>query len=239
MVIALLVTIIAVLANSNARARRESAARAITLQGKDAALKTARDAVTQMLSRVGTDTYLDVPLSHPLRANLLEDAIKLYDALRAEGGADHDLNREEAAALQTLAVLQRELGRHDDAGRSLERCIRLLISAHASDPDPPSVREAIAEAELVLAYTWEYQTVPPSSDDPKVESQYRHVLALYQELERDWPQRRWQYVLVLRYLAGLEARRQHRDEAKRLWREGIANGEAYLAQEQRRHRSTD
>ena len=69
-VVVLLVTAIALLTAKNSSIRREAAA-------KDTALVTARQAVDQMLKRVADDKLINMPLGHPLRAELLQDALKI------------------------------------------------------------------------------------------------------------------------------------------------------------------
>jgi hypothetical protein len=53
---------------------------------------------------------------------------------------------------------------------------------------------------------------------------------MYQDLERDWPERRQPVVHCLRHLADLAFERDDRSEAERYWREAIARGESYLEQ---------
>ena len=108
------------------RATRESAAKAAALTEKDAALVTAREAVDQMLFRVGSDRLNNVPLAHPLRQSLLSDALQFYEALLLQSEDDPTLRDQAADVLNAMGGIQRELGRYDDARRSFEREIELL-----------------------------------------------------------------------------------------------------------------
>jgi serine/threonine protein kinase len=219
----LLMTAVVILAASNARIRLASAT-------KDAALAAAYNAVDQMLTRVANDKFSDMPMSHPLRQALLEDALRIYEGFLAQAEGDVRLRGDMAHVLFTMAGLERELGRYADAARSAQRSIDLLRAAVATDPNPPEMLEQLAKAELDLAYTLEWSTDPPQSDNRAVESQYRKALRLFQQLEADWPDRRQAYVICLRYLAGLAYRRGDLAEAERTWRQSIARGEAYLDQ---------
>jgi tRNA A-37 threonylcarbamoyl transferase component Bud32/tetratricopeptide (TPR) repeat protein len=228
-VASLLVAAVALLATSNAQIRHESDARARALRQKDAALDMAYLAVDQMLTRVANDKFSDLPMSHPLRQLLLEDALRLYQGFVAQADNPGRLQGEMANVLHRMVGLQRELGRYADAANSSKQCIELLEAAAPTDPHPPLLRERLASAQLDLGYTLEC-LAGPKSDDPKVEAQYRKALQQFTALERDWPQRRQPYVICLRYLAGVADRRADHAEAERLWKESIARGEAYLEQ---------
>jgi eukaryotic-like serine/threonine-protein kinase len=226
----LLVVAVAILSLSNARIRRESAAMAIAVHDKDAALATAHEAVNQMLTRVASKTFADMPKSHPLRVALLEDALKFYDGLVSQEGAEPTLRHEMANVLITMAGLQRELGRYDDAARALKQSIDLLTPLIATDPDPPSIREELANAELDLAFTRHWGSDPTGFEAQQVADQYHKVLAEFDELEREWPERRQPAVLCIRFLANAAFHRGDRAEAKRLRQAAVTRGEAYVEQ---------
>lgn len=224
----LLVLAITTLAASNGHIRRQSAARASALKQKDVALITARNAVNQMLTEVANKKFSDVPIAHPLRIALLQDALRFYESLAPLAAADQSVASEMAGVLGSMALLHRELGQRDEAIRSLRRGIKLLTTA----PEPRSRRlsELLAKLELHLAYTMG-ESVQSEAADPAVESQYRRALTLLRDLERRTPGRPQDRVLCLRYLAERAIQRGNRAEAEELWREAIANGEACLAQD--------
>jgi tetratricopeptide (TPR) repeat protein/predicted Ser/Thr protein kinase len=210
-----------ILTASNARIRREVAA-------KDAALATARGAVDQMLMRVADDKLNNMPLGHPLRVELLQDALKFYEGFIAQGNDDATLRAEMAAVLNSQGCIERELGRCDDACRSFERSITLLQSIVANDPTPPAMREKLVAAQEALAYTWKIN--PTASDGREADTHFRRALEMYHQLERDWPERRQPVSHCLRHLADLAFQRGDRTQAEEYWREAITSGEAYLEQ---------
>jgi predicted Ser/Thr protein kinase/tetratricopeptide (TPR) repeat protein len=217
----LLIAAVAILIAKNAGIRREAAA-------KDAALVTARQAVDQMLMRVASDKLNNLPLGHPLREALLEDALKFYDGFLAQSASNADIHEEMAAVLNTMGCIQRELGHFDDACESFERSIGLLQSIVAKDPNPPALREKLAATYNALAFTWSIN--PAENSGTKADAQYRRTLQMYQELERDWPARHQPVSHSFRHLADLAFKRGDRAEAERFWREAITSGEAYLEQ---------
>jgi tetratricopeptide (TPR) repeat protein len=134
-----------------------------------------------------------------------------------------------ASLLNQLAIIQRELGRFDDATRSLGRSIELLDSLVAADAHPPALREQLVAAHEALAYTW--QINPAELGARQADRQYRQALTMYQDLERDWPNRRQPVGLCLRRLGELAFQRGDIAEAEQYWRQAIASGEAYLREQ--------
>ena len=55
------------------------------------------------------------------------------------------------------------------------------------------------------------------------------MLALYDKLEREWPDRPQPVTLPLRYLGDFARHRGEAAEAEKLWRLALARGEAYVA----------
>jgi tetratricopeptide (TPR) repeat protein len=217
----LLMTAVAILTAKNASIRREAVA-------KDAALATARQAVDQMLKRVADDKLNNMPLGHPLRAELLQDALAFYEGFLGQGNDDASLREDIAEVLNSKGCIERELGRCDDACRSFERSIGLLQSIVADDPQPPAIREKLVAAEEALAYTW--QIDPNASNAGEADRHFRQALQMYRDLERDWPERRQPVIHSLRHLADLAFKRDARAEAEQYWREAIKSGEEYLEQ---------
>jgi tetratricopeptide (TPR) repeat protein len=217
----LLIVAVVILSAKNASIRLEAAA-------KDAALATARQAVDQMLMRVANDKLNNLPLGHPLREALLEDALQFYEGFLAQSASNAHIREDMAAVLNSMGCIQRELGRFDDACRSFERSIELLQPIVASDPNPPELREKLVATNEALAFTWKIN--PTAESETEADAQYRRTLQMYQELERDWPDRRQPVNHSLRHLADLAFKRGDRTEAERFWREAITSGETYLQQ---------
>jgi tetratricopeptide (TPR) repeat protein len=217
----LLIAAIAILSAKNAGIRHEAAA-------KDAALATARQAVDQMLMRVANDKLSNLPLGHPLREALLEDALKFYDGFLVQSASNAHIREDMAAVLNSMGCIQRELGRFDDACQTFERSIDLLQPIVSSDPSPPAIREKLAAANEALAFTLEISSTDASGRD--ADAQYRRTLQLYRDLERDWPDRRQPVGHSLHHLADLAFKRGDRTEAEKFWRDAIVSGEAYLQQ---------
>jgi serine/threonine protein kinase/tetratricopeptide (TPR) repeat protein len=211
------------------RATRESTAKATALIGKDAALATARQAVEQMLFRVGSNRLQDVPLSHPLRQSLLKDALQFYEALVPQSEGDPALRDQTADTLNAMGGIQRELGQYENARDSFGREIQLLRALSESHPHVPAYSEKLAAALEDLAYTW--QVTPQGPNEDAADAYYREALAIYADLERRWPDRAQPVTLGLRHLAEAANARGEHETAQRLWRESIERGEKFLARD--------
>ncbi len=228
-VAALALLAVVILSVSNAKIRKESAARAAALGEKDVALTTAHDAINQMLTRTASDVFAEAPRLHPVRVDLLQDAYRFYEALASQTGADPLLRHEMANVLHAKASLERELDRNGDAVESLQRQAALLEELLPLDPEPPQYLEELATAERDLAFTSFVMQSPMPPQDPKAEAHFRTALALYDDLEQRWPERRQPVVLCVRHLAHFAQMRGDVAEAERMYRAAIDRGEAFAA----------
>ena len=201
----------------------------LALKEKDAALATARKAVDQMLTRTADETLSDVPLAQPLRRALFEDALEFYEGFVAQAQSDPSLRFEMARVLRNCGDVQRDLDRYEDARGSYQRSIDLLEKLVASAPGEFSYRQQLALGEQALAF--ELQMEPQQHEKAEAEAHYHKVLQILTDLERDFPDRRQPAVLCLRHLAEFVSDRGDKTAAAQLFRQAIARGEQYLAQQ--------
>jgi eukaryotic-like serine/threonine-protein kinase len=234
---ALLLTVIVILLVSNARIRNEARIRDLALHAKDVALKdkdmalaTAQEAVDRMLTQVASERFSDMPLSHPMRIALLEDALAFYERLAGQMGADRALRHQVATLLHTHAGLLREVGDYDRAARALRESSDLLEKLADTDPHPPAILEERVIVEFDLAFTLHRGDESKLLTDRDAQVQYRRALALFDELEQRWPGHCEPPLLSHRMLAKVAFDDGDRAEALRLWRAGLALGTAYLDQ---------
>ena len=219
-VVGLLVAAIVILTWSNYRIRNEGAI-------KDRAIASARNAVHQLLTRVASEKLNDIPMSHPIRVDLLNDAVGAYEGLLALGDQNVPIQLQLAEVLHTISGLQRELDRNAEAADALQRSATIYASLIDIDPNPPVVLEALAVAQMDLAYTWQFDTKSPEHQSFPIEEQYRRALSTFESIEHSWPQRRQPVTLCLRSLAEFAHRRGEKATAEKLWLDSIARGDAY------------
>ncbi len=217
----LLVAAVAILAYSNSRIRGEAAAR-------ERAIVSARGAVHQLLTQVASDKLEGIPLSHPLRVSLFEDAARAYEQLLVLGDTDRSVQLELANVLHSIAGLQRELDEYGEAADALKRSAALYQSLVETDQNPPSIRETLATVETDLAYTWQFDMKSLHRESFPVEAQYRRSLELYEAIEQEYPRQYQPVTLCLSSLAKFAYGRGDNATAERFWRQAISRGELYL-----------
>ena len=89
-------------------------------------LRQARDAVDQMLTKVGQDTLSRVPKMEAVRRRLLEKALGFYEKFLVEEGDDPTIRLEAGRAYRRVGDIQKLLGANDRAGDAYGRSILLL-----------------------------------------------------------------------------------------------------------------
>jgi tetratricopeptide (TPR) repeat protein len=81
----------------------------------EASFLQARQAVDDYLTRVAQSRLLGVPGLQPLRAELLESALKYYEGFASRRAADPSLREELESAYARVGKIHAELGRRDEA----------------------------------------------------------------------------------------------------------------------------
>src|SRR5262249_37822739 len=109
----------------------------------------ALDAIDVFLKRAGSEKLAHVPQMERLRRDLLEEALRFYRQLLAEGHDDVFLRRETARAGTKLVQVELELGIGDAARAGIAAGIGMLGAAVAAPPDgavpPLATRPARAD----------------------------------------------------------------------------------------------
>jgi serine/threonine protein kinase len=160
-----------------------------------------------------------------LRKALLEDSLRFYDGFLQRTPLDPSIRFETARILKRLSTVQRDLGRGNDAGKSLERSVELLSALVTAHPDEPTYREQLADAHNYLAFT--IHTVPSAQLSDEAEAHLRQALRLYEELEHDFPQRPQTSAGPMKLLADIIYGRDP-VEGERLYRQAIAQIEVHV-----------
>jgi tetratricopeptide (TPR) repeat protein len=227
---ALLVVTVSVLAVSNARIRGEAAVREAALLQKDAALATAHQAVDQMLTRVAKSKLSDTPLAHPIRAELLQDALRFYQGFLAQDENDVEMLDVLGDIQQELGYIELERGRYEEASHSFRQAVasRSRVAQRISQSRRYRQKEAIAQESYAFC-EWRRNEDAPDID-PAAERELHKAMAMYDALEHNWPDIRQPVGLCLRTLAKIDYKRGDRLEAERRWREAIQRGSTYVGQ---------
>jgi tetratricopeptide (TPR) repeat protein len=128
-----------------AEARREEAA---------ADLRLAREAVDNYATRVGESLRLRQEDLRPLRKELLETVVPLYEKLIARHGDRPEIQAESGEAYVRLALITRDIEDPARAARLLEQAAAVFAALAAGDPDVPEYRQRLADVRLDLGETY-------------------------------------------------------------------------------------
>jgi serine/threonine-protein kinase len=116
-----------------------------------ARFKDARDAVDQMLTRIGEERLEDVPGMDKVRRDLLLKAAAFYQRFLQEEDPAPEVRQEAALAARKVGDILAQLGRVADAEASLRRSLSLTEKLVEEDPDTPGYREDLAATSINLA----------------------------------------------------------------------------------------
>lgn len=111
-------------------------------------LAISKQAIQSMLVRVGKVQLGSVPGAETLRSELLQEAVALYERLRADESLDPSLRAERMQTLEQLGKMFVELNRYADAEKTLREAIA-LTGDDASD-DALLARTRILQGLAVL-----------------------------------------------------------------------------------------
>jgi serine/threonine-protein kinase len=141
---ALLVTAVVALAVSTVLIGRERDAKARAFERAEeqrqravAHFATARRAVDKLLTRVGGETFKDVPHLEHLRREILQDAAAFNAGFLQEEGDDPSVRQETALAYARLGEIRRLLGEADAADQAYREATTLYERLAADFPDEP------------------------------------------------------------------------------------------------------
>jgi serine/threonine-protein kinase len=104
----------------------------------------ARDAVDQMLTKVGEVDLADVPQMEPVRRKLLEEARRFYLAFLGQRGDDPATRLEAGRAHRRLGDIQEMLGDHVGAEQSYRQALGLHRPLGEESPAEPAFRQDLA-----------------------------------------------------------------------------------------------
>ena len=112
----------------------------------EANFRLARDAVDQMLSRLGEVELADVPQMEQVRRRMLDKALTFYESFLAERGTDRSIRQETSRANLRLGDIEEMLGDYPAAEAAYQRAIALCTSLVAAQPADTDARRDLASA---------------------------------------------------------------------------------------------
>jgi serine/threonine-protein kinase len=114
----------------------------------EASFRQARTAVDSSLTRVSENNLLNVPGLRPLRKELIESALKYYQAFVRERGDDPELRKELAAAYTRVGRITADLGSKEEALKAYRHAIEIQseLKRSATDSERPQALADLARA---------------------------------------------------------------------------------------------
>jgi tetratricopeptide (TPR) repeat protein len=106
----------------------------------------ARDAIDQMLTRVGENRLAQVPRMEATRKALLEQALTFYEKLLDDAKDDPAMRLEMGAAWGRVGEIRRQLGRHSEAELAFDRALAILGPMGRIKPRSPRLRRSLAHS---------------------------------------------------------------------------------------------
>lgn len=126
------------------------------LDRAEARFDDARHAIVDLAARVGDEALRDVPGAGPIRLDVLERSLALFQNLLAERPDDPELRLQQARLQRQTAKVLSELGRGDDATAmtdTAESTMRALLDEPRHGADSLATDAALDLADLLISRT--------------------------------------------------------------------------------------
>jgi tetratricopeptide (TPR) repeat protein len=187
LVVALLVSVYTVrlceqrnLAESRQKDAERSAEEARAQRGRALAhLRSARDAVDRMLTRVGHERLAPAPYTLKVRRELLEDALQLYRELARQEDRDPEIRYEVGRAWRRLGKIQSDPQKVEESYRN---AVEVFEQLTAENPDNPEYWKEFAASCNNLGLTLD------EKEPAEAERLLRRALALQEQLAAAHPE---------------------------------------------------
>ncbi|HJQ82071.1 MAG TPA: protein kinase [Lacipirellulaceae bacterium] len=166
-ILALLVSAVLILTVSNARIRKESEARAKALTAKESALATTREAIQQMTRfEVQLDEQLsDISGGKQIHRTLREKTLQYLAPIVKQAAIDEEANYQAFVTLESMADIELDLGRYEDARQTCQRGIDIVQKRLNIDPDNPSYLADLLRIKSCMMRIMFIQFITENDDD--------------------------------------------------------------------------
>jgi len=201
-----------------AAAKREHELAEEARKERDAALEQRRQirrAVDKMYLQVADKWLGRQRQMDNLQREFLEEVLRLYQAFAVEPGEDPDTLYDRAKAYQTVAKIHLfAFGQPDQARHACKLATVLLEKLMKDSPDEPTYINALANTDLLLAFT--------GNTDQEAEEDYRRSVALLEPLVARFPAEPEYRYLLARSLSNWNFHKGQPEEAERNNRRAVA-----------------
>ena len=230
-IVVLLVSAIVILAVSNARIRRESDA-------KETSLATTREAIRQMarLAETWDQRLSDIPGGEAIYKLLREDTMRYLEPIVKQAEIDEESNYEAFVMLETIADIQMDLGRYEDARRSCQRAIDIVQRRLDGDSENSVYLADLRRAKACIVHIM-FNQLTTENQGGEYEAEFvaycNELIDLLREYNRRHPDKLQPTAHIL-WAMGKIAVERHGDKvaAERLFRESVWRSKEFLRHSQ-------
>jgi tetratricopeptide (TPR) repeat protein len=165
---------------ANVRLQRERDRAELRRREAVANLRTARDAVDRMLTRVSEKRLRDIPQVEPVQRALLEDALEFYRNFARQAPDDPEIQSESSRAYRRLARTYNGLRRGEEAKRLIQEAIAIQRKLIAASPAVVAYRSGLAETltDLGLIDYGQGQVVEAAEAAQNALAQFEEMIAV-------------------------------------------------------------
>jgi serine/threonine protein kinase len=139
-------TVLIVVLFTNARLQQQRNEAEAARAEAQASFRQARDAVDQMLTRMGEERLPAVPQMEQVRRLVLEDALRFYRGFLQRQGSDPEVRLETARAYRRVADIHQMLGQHQQADGEYVTAIALQEKLVTDFPEEAAYRQDLADS---------------------------------------------------------------------------------------------
>jgi len=147
----------------------------------------AAQVVDRMLTRVADEGLANVPQMEGLRKELLQDALRFYEAFLEQNQGNKSLRLETAKARRRLSRLSYHLGHYRTSGDFSGQAIADLEALLAEEPTQVEVRVELAEALCWWGFVSIFGDDQSDQKSREAEDCLRRSVALYERLSAEFP----------------------------------------------------
>jgi len=184
----------------------------------DANFEKAREAVDQMLTRVGAGRLMDVPRMTAIRAELLQDALKFYETLLQQDPDNLLVRSQMANAECSLGTVLKTLAQNPEAESRIHSAITTQEDLVKKSPDNRMFRSRLAGSYNNLGWLLGGPRIKES------ENAHRSATALYESLMANNPKEpsyRWELAHSYQSIADCLNSQGQLDEAETFARQAL------------------
>jgi tetratricopeptide (TPR) repeat protein len=143
----------------------------------------ARQAVDEMLTRVGAERLANEPRLETVRRDLLGRALAFYEDFLCQRGDDPGLRGEAGRAYQRVGDIQEMLGQHRPAEQAYREALDLFTDLAGQFPGRPEYQRDLGGAHNSLAVVLQAAGRPDEAA-----AEFRRALAVQEGLAGDYPE---------------------------------------------------